>query len=117
MVQPSRSSRCGERGQALVEYAAIVALIGACLVAILGLVGRSTKQAYEQTSATMTRATVAGYGTGSGGGGLLVGSTPARPRVTPETAGTPADSSGAPGSSDSAGGLPESASGPPVATR
>jgi len=111
VVLPSRSSRYGERGQALVEYAAIVALIGACLVAILGLVGRSTKQAYEQTSATMTRATVAGYGTGSGGGGgLLVGSTPARPRVTPETADTPADSSGASGSS-------ESAAGPPVATR
>ena len=110
MVLPSRSSRYGERGQALVEYAAIVALIGACLVAILGLVGRSTKQAYEQTSATMTRATVAGYGTESGGGGLFVGSTPARPRVTPETADTPADSSGTPGSSESAGG-------PPVATR
>lgn len=110
MVLPSRSSRCGERGQALVEYAAIVALIGACLVAILGLVGRSTQRAYEQTSATMTRATV-GYGTGSGGGVVLIGSSPARPQVTPETAGTPADSSGAEGSSS------EPAGGPPVATR
>ena len=109
MVLPSRSSRRSERGQALVEYAAIVALIGACLVAILGLVGRSTKQAYEQTSATVSRATVAGYGTGSGssagGSAVLISTSPDRPQVTPETAGTPADSSGA-GSSDSAGGLP-----------
>ena len=109
MVLPSRSSRCGERGQALVEYAAVVALIGACLVAILGLVGRSTRHAYEQTSATMSHATVAGYGSRSGGGVVLIGSSPGRPRVTPETAGAPSDSSGAASS--------DSASGSPVATR
>jgi Flp pilus assembly pilin Flp len=106
VVLPSRSSRRKERGQALVEYAAIVALIGACLVAILGLVGRSTKRAYEQTSASVSRATVAGYSSGSGGSAVLIGSSPGRPQVTPETAGTPPDSSGAGGSSDSAGGLP-----------
>jgi Flp pilus assembly pilin Flp len=109
VVLPSRSSRCGERGQALVEYAAIVALIGACLVAILGLVGRSTKHAYEQTSASVGRATSAGYSSGSSGSAVLIGTSPGRPQVTPETAGTPPDSSGAGGSSDSAGGLPVAA--------
>jgi Flp pilus assembly pilin Flp len=109
VVLPSRSPRCSERGQALVEYAAIVALIGACLVAILGLIGRSTQHAYEQTSATMTSATAGGYGAGggAGGGAILVGSSPARPPVNPETAGATPDSSVAVGPSDSGSGLPD----------
>jgi Flp pilus assembly pilin Flp len=107
---PSRSSRRNERGQALVEYAAIVALIGACLVAILGLVGRSTSRAFEQTSASVTSATAAGYGSGSGGSAVLIGSSPGRPRMTSEQAATPSDSSAVAESPDSAGG-------PPVAAR
>ena len=44
-----------DRGQAIVEYAAVIALIGVCLVAILSLVGNATKKAFERTSSTVDR--------------------------------------------------------------
>jgi Flp pilus assembly pilin Flp len=58
-----------ERGQALVEYATVIALVGLCLVAILGLVGNATKKAFERTSSTVDRNASYPVGGGSGGGG------------------------------------------------
>jgi Flp pilus assembly pilin Flp len=110
VVLPSRSSHRSERGQALVEYAVIVALIGACLVAILGLVGRSTRRAYEQTASSVSRASVAGYGSRGGGSAIPIGAPTGRPHVDPSAGETPSDSSGTAGSGDPG-------AGPPVATR
>ena len=68
MVQARPFSRGNERGQALIEYAMIVAVVGACLVAILGLVGRATNRAYERT-ATAVSAGKPGF---QGGGGVIL---------------------------------------------
>lgn len=54
MVPKLRQSLLTERGQALVDYAIIVALIGACLVAIIGLVGRATRNAYDRSASTIS---------------------------------------------------------------
>jgi Flp pilus assembly pilin Flp len=91
--------RLDERGQAILEYAIIVAVIGMCLVAILGLVGRATQKVYTQTSATVARqgAAPAAYGgaqLGVGGGVLgIPAGHPAVPDSPPDSAG--ADSSAA----------------------
>lgn len=50
MVDQRRSSRRGERGQAL-EYALIIAVVGAGLLGALGLVASTTKRLYTRTSA------------------------------------------------------------------
>ena len=93
-----RSAHSNERGQALVEYAVIVALIGACLVAILGLVGRATRQAYDQTTSRISQPSPASYPVaGGGGGGGMSGSV----RVIPANSGEPPDSAGDAGSQDS----------------
>jgi Flp pilus assembly pilin Flp len=63
-------SRGNERGQALIEYAAIVAVVGACLVAILGLLGRATNRAYDRTASAVSQGRSGFQGTG---GGTLTG--------------------------------------------
>jgi Flp pilus assembly pilin Flp len=89
--------RLDERGQAILEYAIIVAVIGACLVAILGLVGRATQKVYTQTAATVARqsAVPASFsGPQLGGGGAALGISahdPGGPGEPPDSAG--ADSS------------------------
>lgn len=100
MVQARPSFfRRNERGQALVEYAMIVALVGACLVVILGLVGRATGRAYDRTAATVSHGGRTGYG---GSGGMMLISSPpgGRPRQGPEP---PAADSAAAGDSPDAG--------------
>jgi Flp pilus assembly pilin Flp len=87
--------RRSERGQALLEYATIVALVGTCLVAILGLVGNATRKTFDRTSSPLMRQASVGGGGGSGHG------VPAIPASNP---GEP-DSSGAGGQDpDSTGG-------------
>ncbi len=77
----------------------IVALVGACLVVILGLVGRATGRAYDRTAATVSHGGRAGYG---GNGGMMLISSPpgGRPRQGPEPA---AADSAAAGDSPDAG--------------
>jgi Flp pilus assembly pilin Flp len=61
------------RGQALLEYAIIVALVGTCLVAILGLVGNSARNAFRNTSTVVRQASApppVGGGSGGSGGGV-----------------------------------------------
>jgi Flp pilus assembly pilin Flp len=64
VVQARPFSRGNERGQALIEYAAIVAVVGACLVAILGLVSRATNRAYERTASAVSQGKTGFQGTG-----------------------------------------------------
>jgi Flp pilus assembly pilin Flp len=78
-----------ERGQALIEYAAIVAVVGACLVAILGLLGRATNRAYERTATAVSQGKP-GFQGGGGGGGVVLTSGRPRGRAPDEP---PADSS------------------------
>jgi Flp pilus assembly pilin Flp len=86
-------SPSNERGQALIEYAAIVAVVGACLVAILGLLGRATNRAYERTATAVSQGKPGFQGGGGGGGAILTGtSSSGGPRGrTPDE--PPADSS------------------------
>lgn len=89
------SVRRDQRGQAIVEYVTIVALIGACLVAILGLVGSATRKAYDLTRYTVDgKAQVpAGGGVASGGGAVRVipASAPASPDSVEVGHGQPED--------------------------
>ena len=84
MVQARPFSRLNERGQALIEYAAIVAVVGACLVAILGLVSKATHRAYDRTASAVSEGK-SGFQGGGGGGGILTGtSSGVRPRPSVE---------------------------------
>ena len=79
---PLHALRRHERGQALVEYATVIALVGVCLAAILGLVGNATKKAFEHTSSTVdphASQPVVGGGGGSGGVRGMPGGAPADP--------------------------------------
>ncbi len=88
----------GERGQALVEYGAIIALVAAGLIGGLALLGRATGNAYSRTAAKISQEGAGQYGLSGG----PVGAAPipgapvaARPADPPDsTADNPADSSG-----------------------
>ena len=96
MVQARPFSRGNERGQALIEYAVIVAVVGACLVAILGLVGRATNRAYERTSSAVSTGKP-GYQ--STGGVILTGTASGGPRAA-RVPGEPPPDSAATGESE-----------------
>ena len=101
-------SRSGlnRRGQALSEYAMLVAIVGMGLVVILGLFGRATKQTWQKTETQFAQEPVA-YGGGGGGGGgphnggVAAGDVQDTPPAPPKK--DPADSSSASESPDSTG--------------
>jgi Flp pilus assembly pilin Flp len=57
------------KGQALVEYVLLVALVATCLVAILGLTRNAARGAYARTSVKVAPVAPAGFGVGSGSSG------------------------------------------------
>lgn len=80
-------------GQALVEYALLVALVAACVVAILGLTRNAARGAYARTSVKV--APVAGVGgSGSAGASWRPVGRSADPKADPDSngEGDPADS-------------------------
>ena len=99
LKSPSSQSGLGERGQALMEYTMIVALIGMGLVVVLSVLGGTVRNTYQRTSATVSRQTV---GAGGGGGSGSVSTSLHPTQVTPASPSDPPDSTGAGGSSDSA---------------
>jgi Flp pilus assembly pilin Flp len=102
-VDQSRSRPGLDRqGQALAEYAVLVALVGVGLVVVLGLFGRSTRQVWEQGAGTIAdtpELVSSGGGGGAGGGGTYSGSggTPGGIRQAP----APAPSTSSRGADDS----------------
>ena len=72
MLQVRRDIRGNERGQALLEYAILVATVGACLVAMLGLLGKAAKRAYVETTDAVSTERPPAYHGGSEGGGVMV---------------------------------------------
>ena len=71
-----QQSRRTERGQSITEYVLLVALVGACLALILGMVGKAASRAYHQSTVSLEQK-VPNYGSSGGGGGgvVLVGSS------------------------------------------
>jgi Flp pilus assembly pilin Flp len=67
------------KGQALVEYALLVALVAACLVAILGLTRNAAQGAYARTSVKVVPVAPAGFGSGSVGASWRPAAHPAPP--------------------------------------
>jgi Flp pilus assembly pilin Flp len=104
VVQVRPFSRGNERGQALIEYAAIVAVVGACLVAILGLVGRATNRAYERTASAVSSGKPAFPG---GGGGVMLTGTSSARRGGRGPAEPPPDSATSAGSGQAADATPD----------
>jgi Flp pilus assembly pilin Flp len=55
------------KGQALLEYVLLIALVATCLVAILGLTRKAANDAYARTSIQLDPVKRAGFGGSSGG--------------------------------------------------
>jgi Flp pilus assembly pilin Flp len=115
-VDTSRSrSVLNRRGQALSEYALLVAVVGMGLVVILGLFGRATKQVWQNSESKFadepglasgggSPAPYTGGGGGSSGGGAVSGAVQHTPPSTPPK-NDPSDSTGS-ASADSLGSSP-----------
>ena len=89
----SSRQRLGERGQALIEYTMIVALIGMGLVVMLSVMANATRTTVTRTNTSVSRQAI-GYGGGGGGvSGTVSGSVRPTP-VTPASPSEPADSAG-----------------------
>jgi len=125
VVDTSRSrSVSNRRGQALSEYAMLVAVVGMGLVVILGLFGRATKQVWQNSESKFADAPgVASGGSGpspyTGGGGTASGGSSASggspasgvvPPTPPQN--DPSDSTNS-ASADSLGSAPDSTPGVP----
>lgn len=122
-MDTSRSrSVSNRRGQALSEYAMLVAVVGMGLVVILGLFGRATKQVWQNSESKFADAPgVASGGSGpspyTGGGGTASGGSSAssgspasgdvQPAPPPPPQNDPSDSTNS-ASADSLGSAPDS---------
>jgi Flp pilus assembly pilin Flp len=91
-VTISRAAPLSERGQGLVEYAIILALIGVGLIVILGFLGRTTRNVYDQTASAL------GGQTGSPASGGVGGGSAGGVRVTPASPSPASDSTSGAGS-------------------
>jgi len=82
------------KGQALMEYVLLIALVATCLVAILGLTRKAANDAYARTSVKLGTMRDAGFGSS---GGSWDPSTDGAPTPTPadSAGGAPSDSGGA----------------------
>lgn len=114
------TSRCrpvlNRRGQALSEYALLVAVVGMGLVVILGLFGRATKQVWQNSESKFadepglasgggSSAPYAGGGGSSSGGGAVSGDVHHTPPSKPPKNDS-SDSAGS-ASADSLGSSPD----------
>lgn len=79
------------KGQALMEYVLLIALIATCLVAILGLTRKAANGAYVRTSDKLGPMGQTGRGSS---GGSWHPSADGAPTPTPPDSGAPADSAG-----------------------
>ncbi len=86
MVLPRRPSRLGERGQAL-EYSLILVLIAVGLVAVLGLIGKTTRKVYAESASAVKLPE--SY---SPAGGFQVTPPSSSVAVTPASSDAPSDS-------------------------
>ncbi|HKU60048.1 MAG TPA: hypothetical protein VJQ44_02435 [Gemmatimonadales bacterium] len=81
------------KGQALMEYVLLIALVAACLVAILGLTRKAANDAYARTSDQLGPIQSAGFGSSAGSWHPSADGAPTP--TPPDSAGPPADSAGA----------------------
>jgi hypothetical protein len=111
-VDCSRShSVLNRRGQALSEYAMLVAIVGMGLVVILGLFGQATKRVWlrseakfaDDPSVASSAPSPAPSPAPSGGGGAASGSVQPTPRSEPGTPPKPSPSDSGSSSADSLG--------------
>jgi Flp pilus assembly pilin Flp len=99
----AKRSGMSRQGQAMAEYAALVALVGVALVVILGVFGQATKHAWDRSSSNFADDPPAvAYGGAasaySGGGGSSGGVRYTPPSMSSKDPAGPANK---PGSSDS----------------
>ena len=118
-MHTSRQSRLNQRGQALSEYAILVAIVGMGLVVILGLFGQATKRVWVKsersfaddptvasTSPSPSPPPAVGGGGGGGGGpsGSAQHSPPPADEPPPKQSASDSGSSAADSSGASPGG-------------
>jgi Flp pilus assembly pilin Flp len=90
------------KGQALMEYVLLIALVATCLVAILGLTRKAANDAYTRTSVKLgPMGGDAGFGSSGGSWRPSADGAPT-PSPADSAGGDPSDSAGA-GSTSSAG--------------
>jgi hypothetical protein len=96
------------KGQALLEYVLLIALVATCLVAILGLTRKAANDAYARTSIRLDPMRQAGFGSSGGSWHPSGGSGSGNP--------APADADSTGGESADAGGDPAGSDGPASAS-
>ena len=82
------------KGQALMEYVLLIALVATCLVAILGLTRKAANDAYTRTSGKLGPVGQTGFGSSGGSWHPGAGGPPV-PTPPDSAGGAPPDSAGA----------------------
>lgn len=108
-------STLNRRGQALSEYAVLVAMVGMGLVVILGLFGRATKHAWQRSETQFANgdpstASAPSPAPAGGGGGTVSGSvqpTPPPPSSAPTPPPKQSSSDSSASAADSLGASPD----------
>jgi cytoskeletal protein RodZ len=90
VVDTSRTrSTLNRRGQALSEYAVLVAMVGMGLVVILGLFGRATRHAWQRSETQFANGDPSVASAPAGGGGAVSGSVQPTPPPPPSSTADP----------------------------